>query len=191
LADEEKTFALVHGWSHADHAPAGEKKAEFGAHRPLEVMATEAEQSLHRAREYLGRKLLPIFVPPWNRLPPDLVPYLPKLGFTGLSTFTDRKAAVPVKGLTQINTHIDPIDWHGTRSTIEPAAIVAGMAGAVERRMAGTADPGEPIGLLTHHLVHDDVIWTLCERLIAHLASRELRFIPPNQLFSEWKQDHG
>lgn len=183
LAEERRAFALVHGWSHADHAPAGEKKAEFGAHRPADIMAAQAEQALHAARERLGPRFLPIFVPPWNRISQDLIPHLPRSGFRGLSTFTDRKAAHPAAGLVQVNTHVDPIDWHGTRSVADPDLIVAGLAGAIERRVAGHADRDEPVGFLTHHLVHDDAIWSLCERLIAHLAAGGIRFLCPDACF--------
>jgi hypothetical protein len=183
LVDEPKAFALVHGWSHANHASAGEKKAEFGAHRALDIMAAQAERSLHLAKDRLGAKLLPVFVPPWNRISRELIPHLPHLGLQGLSTFRDRTAAYPAAGLVQINTHIDPIDWHGTRSLADPALIVGSLAKAVERRISSDADADEPIGLLTHHLVHDDVIWTLCERLIAHLAARDMVFLCPDRCF--------
>ncbi len=182
MAGEDRAFALVHGWSHANHAPEGEKKAEFGAHRPLDVMTMEAREGLHRAGQLLGPKLLPAFVPPWNRIAPGLLSCLSPLGFAGLSTFGDRKAASPVEGLIQINTHIDPIDWHGTRSLVDPEKLVAGIAAAVERRVAGKADPSEPVGFLTHHLVHDEVIWSLCERLIAYFATRGIRFLRPDEL---------
>ncbi|WP_262296326.1 glycosyltransferase [Microvirga sesbaniae] len=183
LAQERTAFALVHGWSHANHAPAGEKKAEFGRHRGLDVMAADLERALHGARERLGSKLLPVFVPPWNRISRDLVAGLPRLGFRGMSAFTDRASAHPVPGLLQINTHVDPIDWHGTRGLADPASIIADLASAVERRATGRADRGEPIGFLTHHLAHDDVIWSLCERLIAHLAARDIRFLCPDACF--------
>ena len=188
LAGEDRVFALVHGWSHANHAPAGEKKAEFGAHRPLDLMAAQAAQGLHRAGELLGPKLLRVFVPPWNRISPGLLPRLPLLGFAAVSTFGDRSTASPGEGLVQINTHIDPIDWHGSRSLVDPESFVAGIAAAVERRVAGQADAGEPIGFLTHHLVHDEVIWSLCERLIAYFATRGIRFLRPDELLYEWNR---
>ncbi|WP_201830529.1 glycosyltransferase [Microvirga zambiensis] len=183
LAAEEKAFALVHGLDHANHASVSEKKAEFGGHRPLATMAADIERALHLTRERLGQKLLPVFVPPWNRISPDLLPRLAQLGFTGLSTFAERESAFPAAGLLQINTHVDPVDWHGTRSLADPAEIVARLAAAVERRVAGEADGGEPIGFLTHHLIHDDVIWSLCERLIARLAARGIRFLRPDICF--------
>jgi hypothetical protein len=85
---------------------------------------------------------------------------------------------------------VDPIDWHGTGSLADPALIVANLAGAVERRVAGGANRDEPIGFLTHHLVHDDVIWTLCERLIAHLAGKGLRFLSPDVYFELETRSH-
>jgi predicted glycosyltransferase len=41
LTQEPKAVALVHGRRHANHAPADDKKAEFGAHRPLDVLASD------------------------------------------------------------------------------------------------------------------------------------------------------
>ena len=183
LAREENAFALVHGWSHANHAPEGVKKAEFGPHRSLAAMERQAEESLRAARTALGGKLLPVFVPPWNRIAPDLVPLLPDLGYIGLSTFRDRDRHAPVKKLVQINTHVDPVDWHGTRSLAAPETIVAGIAAAVGRRVAGEADPDEPVGFLTHHLMHDEAIWSFCERLAMFLAERDIRFLRIQELF--------
>lgn len=184
LRTEEQAVALVHGWSHVNQAPTGAKKAEFGNHRPLEVMAREAAQALLHAKERLGGKLLPVFVPPWNRVSSRLLPELTHAGFSGISTFTDRRTAYPVQGLLQINTHVDPIDWHGTRSLLDPAVIIANLTGAIERRLTGDADPEEPIGFLTHHLVHDDVIWAFCEALMIHLAAQAIPVLRPDVVFS-------
>ncbi|WP_445501894.1 glycosyltransferase [Microvirga sp. G4-2] len=184
LRKEETAFALVHGWSHANHAPEGQKKAEFGVHRPTAIMAAETEQALQRAREKLGGTLLPVFVPPWNRVSPELIQHLPRTGFTALSTFNDRKAAFPVEGLLQVNTHIDPIDWHGTRSLADPAFIIANLAAAIDRRVMGTADREEPIGFLTHHLIHDNVIWSFCEELMMQLRHWGVPLMRPDQVFS-------
>lgn len=183
LRDEDGAFALVHGWRHANHAPPGEKKAEFGDHRPLEAMADEAGNALIAVQATLGAKLLPVFVPPWNRIAPGLARLLPDLGYSALSTFTDRDRHRPVKDLLQINTHIDPIDWHGTGSLVAPEGIVAALAAAIDRRVGGAADAAEPIGILTHHRVHDEAIWFFCEQLIAFLADRNIRFLRINRLF--------
>jgi hypothetical protein len=146
-------------------------------------MMAEVQHGLQMAREHLGAKLLPVFVPPWNRISREIIPKLPHLGFRALSTFTDRGSAFPAQGLIQINTHVDPIDWRGARSAVDLQQIVASLAGAIERRIIGEADRDEPIGLLTHHLVHDEVIWMLSERLIAYLAERGIYFLRPDACF--------
>jgi predicted glycosyltransferase len=183
LDGEETAFVLVHGSSHANHAPPGEKKAEFGGHRPVDAMAMEAAAALKMARDLLGSKLLPVFVPPWNRIAPSLMPCLPSSGYDAVSTFRDRPASNPAQGLIQINTHIDPIDWRGTRSLAEPEEIVSILAGAVERRVEGVADKSEPIGFLTHHLVHDEAIWSFCELLMIYLAEKDIHFLRIDELF--------
>lgn len=183
LREEAGAFALVHGWSHANHAPPGEKKAEFGGHRPLATMAEEAGSALRALEAALGPKVLPVFVPPWNRIAPTLAARLPGLGYTGLSAFKDRDRHSSVTDLVQINTHIDPIDWHGTRSLAAIEGILAQIAAAIDRRVDGIADPDEPIGLLTHHLIHEETVWLFCERLLSYLASRNMRLLPMNGLF--------
>ncbi|MDJ1159455.1 glycosyltransferase [Chelatococcus sp. SYSU_G07232] len=169
LADEPLASPLVHGLSHRNHAPADEKKAEFGAHRPTAALVADAERALATARERFGARLLPIFVPPWNRIAPALVAELPALGFCGLSTFRDRPATEAAPGLIQVNTHLDPVDWHGSRSLVAEDMLLDGLVRAIAARRRAD-DTLEPIGLLTHHLVHDEAIWSFCERLIERLC---------------------
>ncbi|ALA19802.1 glycosyl transferase family 28 [Chelatococcus sp. CO-6] len=170
LAMAPQASVLVHGFAHANHAPAGEKKAEFGPHRDLPEMERELRSGLAMARAVFGEKLVPVFVPPWNRCVPALAPALARAGYAGLSLFGDRTAP-DMAGLPLVNTHLDPIDWHGTRSLAEPTRLLAGLARAILRRAGGIADADEPIGLLTHHAVHDEAVWRFCERLLATLRN--------------------
>lgn len=170
LAMAPQASVLVHGFAHANHAPAGEKKAEFGPHRDLTEMERELRSGLAMARAVFGEKLVPVFVPPWNRCVPALAPALARAGYAGLSFFGDRTAP-DMAGLPLVNTHLDPIDWHGTRSLAEPVRLLAGLARAILRRAGGIADADEPIGLLTHHAVHDEAVWRFCERLLATLRN--------------------
>jgi len=148
-------------------------------------MAAETAEALRRAAAAIGDRLLPVFVPPWNRIAPDLVARLPRAGFRGLSTFRDRAARAPADGLLQVNAHVDPIDWHGTRSLADPACLVAVLAAAVDRRSGGQADPDEPVGLLTHHLVHDERVWTFCEKLMVYLLGKNATFLSADDVFPD------
>jgi predicted glycosyltransferase len=173
---------LVHGLTHANHAPADEKKAEFGAHRPLNALLRDAETAISRLRRIGGDSLVPIFVPPWNRISSDLVSALPGLGYTGLSTFGPHPAQVA--DLRVVNTDIDPMDWHGTRSLLEPAAIVSQVAEAVTARSGQLSKEQGPVGLLTHHLVHDEAIWAFLDQLLDTLCQNNVAIQPPAAVFA-------
>lgn len=161
---------VVHGLSHRNHAPAGEKKAEFGAHRDLEQLVADCAVARDRLGAVFGNRLTPMFVPPWNRVAPDLLEALPGLGYRAISTFTPRKAPLAAPGLHRINTHLDPIDWKGTRSLVDPGALVAQITGQLQDRRLGRADAEEPYGILTHHLVHDAAIWHFTTELLSRLT---------------------
>ena len=60
---------------------------------------------------------------------------------------------------------------------------VGRIAAAIDRRVDGLADPSEPIGLLTHHLVHDEAVWIFCESLMEYLARRAMLFLRIQELF--------
>ena len=175
VAAQPQLVPMVHGWAHASHAPPGEKKAEFGAHRPLPRMQAEAGAGLARLADLFGPALRPVFVPPWNRIAPEMTATLPGLGYRALSTFTPRRAPAAAPGLAAINTHLDPIAWKTTRSLADPQALIAQTARQLADRRSGRADPGEPYGLLTHHLVHDAAIWQFVETLLARLLAGPAR----------------
>lgn len=168
-ADNPQLIPVVHGWAHQNHAPAGEKKAEFGAHRPLEELLEDAEHGLTALKKLFGSSLRPMFVPPWNRISPEMLTWLAGAGFTAVSTFAPRKAAKPASGLLRVNTHLDPIDWKGGRSLLPPEQLIAQVARQLRDRRLGEADNAEPYGLLTHHLVHDEAIWSFISALAKRL----------------------
>ncbi len=147
---------LVHGWTHESHAPEGTKKAEFG-HPRADALA-ETDAALTRMRALFGVSLLEMFVPPWNRIDGSVVAGLNAQGYRMLSTYLPRPAR-HVSGLLQINTHIDPIHWRGGGGLADADGLIAGIVTLLQDRRAGKTDAREPLGFLTHHLVHDDAIW--------------------------------
>lgn len=155
LADEGLATVAVHGWAHRNHAPAGEKKAELGAHRPAPVVLAELVRGFATLRDLHGTRLAPVLVPPWNRVAPEVVAGLPALGFRALSVFGPPKPAP----LAVRNTHVDLIDWHGTRGGRPADALWADLARELDRPGGG------PIGILSHHLVHDAPAWSFLETL--------------------------
>lgn len=146
---------LQHGYAHSNHAPIGEKKAELGPERPAMMVLGELGTGWLALERLFGPAVLPILVPPWNRIAPGLVPALPEIGFRGLSTFGIRPHPRPVSGWVQVNTHIDIIDWR-TRRFAGTEAVLGAFARALA---AARVESGEPLGLLSHHLAMDEAAW--------------------------------
>lgn len=159
---------LQHGWAHANHAPEGEKKAELGDHRPADAIGEELGQGFDRLRSLFGERFLPVLTPPWNRIGPETTTALPGWGYAGLSTFGPRKAK---GGIVRTNTHADVIDWRGGRGFAGDRAVLDAACHHLAARRAGTADPDEPTGLLTHHLDHDGESWDFIDRFLVRTRS--------------------
>lgn len=149
-----KVVVAVHGWSHANHAPPSAKKQELGAHRPLQSVVAELDAGLSRLRSLYGDRVLPMLVPPWNRIDGTVVDALPALGFTILSTFGPPRPAP----LAVLNGTVDLMDWHGTRGCRDAATLVREIIVQLEAT-------SPPVELLTHHLVHDEACWAFLEAL--------------------------
>ena len=160
LDDQPHVRVAVHGWSHQNHAAPGAKSQELAAHRPLPQMRDQLRDGLALLQDLHGPRALPLLVPPWNRIAPDLLPHLARDGFAALSTFGPE---TPVPGLAIVNTQLDVIDWHGGRSLRDPDALWRDLA-----QLAGSGRAH--VGLLTHHLVHDAAIWDFLQDVIALAA---------------------
>lgn len=161
IAASRRATVLQHGYAHANHAPDGSRPIELGGRAPATVLG-ELGAGRTALREAFGAGFLAVLVPPWNRLDPVLIAGLGAAGFCGLSTFGRRPEAPPAPGLRQVNTHLDPVDWRGSR-------LFIGEAAALER-LCALLDPEEPIGILTHHLVMDEAGWAFLDRLLGLLA---------------------
>ena len=127
-----------------------------------------------------GSQLLPVFVPPWNRLAPALAAALPELGYRGLSAVP----GVPIPGLRRIDATLDPIDWRGSRSLRAPETMLTALADDITRR------PERPIVLLTHHLAQDPAVWRFIEQLLAALLKHPaIEMLHPRRAFDSDAMD--
>ena len=153
-----------HGFAHANHAPAGEKKQELGLHRPLADVLDELAAGRAKLLDLFGDTLRPVLVPPWNRIGAALPPHLPAIGISGLSVFG--KPAQPAGG--RLDSNVDIMDWHGTRGGLAAATLVPLLVRALEtaRKIGGV-----PVGILTHHLVHDETAWAFLDALFAEAGA--------------------
>lgn len=175
ITESDMLIPVVHGWAHQNHAAADLKKAEFGATRAPRDCAKDMQNALRDMKELFGGRLAAMFVPPWNRIDPALMIPLAEAGYDAVSTFLPRREATPVSGLTQINTHLDPIFWRGTRGLVSPETLVAKTAAFLKDRRRKITDNTEPFGYLTHHLVHDDDIWEFSRQFLNEMCDGPTR----------------
>ncbi|PSC04624.1 glycosyl transferase family 28 [Alsobacter soli] len=183
LARHRLACVLQHGYAHANHAPPEAKKQELG-YAPTALVVAELEFGRERLEALFGERFLPILVPPWNRIAPDVTRELQRIGVRGLSTFKRRESAWAAPGVYVANTHLDPIDWRGSRGLADVAGLVCSLAAHAADLAEGRADPEEAYGLLTHHLVHDGWIWRFLEDLLGRLAvSPAARFVSAREAF--------
>lgn len=160
----ENISVAVHGYAHINHAPATGKKRELGLHRGLDTVKNELLAGFDKLQALHGARFVPMLVPPWNRIDREVVEALAGSGYRALSVYGPEKAAA----LPQLNTHIDPIDWHGTRGCRDHGTLYAELAARLETTMTqghGTA------GFLTHHLVHDGSLRDFLEQLFDMTAT--------------------
>lgn len=183
IAAEPGVRVLQHGFAHANHAPPGHKKMELG-YAPLPVTLEDLRTGADRLARLFGAKVVPALVPPWNRIEEAVLQRLPTLGFSGVSTFKARTMPFPVEGLVQINTHWDPIAWQSGGGLADRAVLLDALAERARDVAADRVDPGEPFGILTHHLVHDPWTWRFVEEVLTLLVGRgRAIFRDPAELF--------
>ncbi|MHA1538261.1 MAG: polysaccharide deacetylase family protein [Alphaproteobacteria bacterium] len=170
LEKTPQVSVLQHGYAHRNHAAAGEKKCELGSARPAEYVIADIAVGRQSLEALFGPAAMPVMVPPWNRIAPHLVPMLPEIGFCGLSRFGPRQRPPALAGLAQCNTHVDIIDWRGSRGFIGEEAALSAVAGHLADRRSGAVDADEPTGILTHHRDHDGACWDFLGALFLRLA---------------------
>jgi hypothetical protein len=170
LHGEPLAVPCVHGWAHARHTPAPAKAMELGGDRPTRVVLDELVRGRERLRALFGARLSGILVPPWNRIAPDIAERVHECGFTALSTFDWRSTGTT---LPEINTHVDIVDWHGGRGGRD---LDWALAECTRRLAQARERGGEPVGILSHHLVHDEQAWATLDGLMGALKARGCGF---------------
>ncbi|MGH6891959.1 MAG: polysaccharide deacetylase family protein [Dongiaceae bacterium] len=176
LGRQRSVSVLQHGFDHRNRAPAGAKKSEFPATRPWPDVAGDLARGRDLLAAAFGTRFVPVLTPPWNRIDAGHASRLPSLGYRGLTAYLARPektaAPGPARGFAQVNTHVDVIDWRGARGFVGRKTALDLLARHLAAKRLGQADPEEPTGLLTHHLVHDTETWDFLGALLDWCAKR-------------------
>lgn len=177
LRTRPRVRILQHGWAHVDHAAPGQKSIELGGVADSTACSADMGRGVALLEASFGNRFLPVMVPPWNRIDEACLAELAALGFRGISTFAD-DARGGSHALAHVNTHVDLIDWHGTRR-MKP------LAQLVDEFEARLSQPGcRVIGLLSHHLnMSLDDMATLRQFLCHVDQIGQCRWTSPEHLF--------
>ncbi len=153
VADAPHVTGAVHGNAHVNHAPTGEKPCELGSHRPLEAVLDELRRSRARLAELFGDRLSVLCVPPWNRIAREVEAHVGEAGFAGVSAHGWLKGE---EAAPRANAHLDIIHWSAGGSGRNIGWIAGELASNLRQaRQRG----GRAVGILTHHLAHDEIAW--------------------------------
>jgi peptidoglycan/xylan/chitin deacetylase (PgdA/CDA1 family) len=168
LADEPHAWVLQHGWQHKNFQlkEKREKAAELGSRRDPEELMAQLADGKARLDTLFGSKFIPAMVPPWNRIDPEISRRLPDIGLPGLSTFTWHNFPRD----HQIQSHIDILKWKKQVRFIgwESARLRFDLQLTRRRNIRN-----EPLGLLTHHLAHDEGCFDFLEEFLSIAAHHE------------------
>ncbi len=165
LAGAKRVRVLQHGWDHTDHAPPGRPKSELSVTRaPTEVQA-QLEDGRRRLAALFGDRFVPVLVPPFNEMSHHLADAVRRAGYDKVSVYGD----YPGLPLASRNIHLDIIDWP-TGHAAAPDVNIRRAIAALKLRRYGLLPQRLPIGVVSHHLVHDAPIWSLAEELLGRLV---------------------
>lgn len=167
----------AHGFAHRSHSPRKEKPCEIGRHRPPETVLAELSHGRERLLELFPGRLSGLLVPPWNRIHDELVGRIGEAGFAAISAHGWERRA----GARFVNAHVDIVHWSGGRVGRERSWIFAEIA----RNLAeARARDWSAVGVLTHHLAHDEKAWAGLAAIFDSLAG-EARWVAADDLVGQ------
>lgn len=174
--DGTQARVMPHGWRHVNHEPAGAKKSEYGPRRAVEERLAEIDGACNRIAALAGTRALLVFTPPWNNIATDLLPHLHRSKAAGVSAYRMPGREPQSASRPRLDTHVDLIDWRGTRQGLSAERLVDLLVPWVKLASVTENPLDSAVGVLSHHLVtrpNDWSAWAPVWRVIAsHSASR-------------------
>jgi len=155
-----------HGVDHANKlAPDGPRSEFLESTTQAEI---NAAVSAGRAR-LVAAGLPPVtFVPPWNEPNDRLIAAIVEAKYDGYSIGINGRER---DGLKHIGAQLDILRWKGKPHFKGRRRVFDAIRKQLEaRRRRGAFN--EPLGILTHHLVHDDAAWHFLDWFVSYARKR-------------------
>ncbi|HXS38906.1 MAG TPA: hypothetical protein VN766_01910 [Stellaceae bacterium] len=165
LARDNNIRVLQHGWNHVNHAPPPLPEAELAEGRDPEEVCDQLTEGRQRLAALFGPRFLPVLVPPHNQLSRHLHRVVEGIGYGFISSHGDF-AALPMPSR---NAHLDVIEWQTNQAQFASVLVRIAIA-ALRLRRYGIVAADLPIGILTHHLAHDEAVWRVTDELLRQLT---------------------
>lgn len=165
-----EVYVALHGIKHHNNGGSG-IPTEFTEQCDMQSVAETLKNYKENFAALFGMQFIPIFVPPWNTLPPAFEDILLSSGFTAISTMN-----LSCQKYSDINVDIDINDWkrHAIRDEVP---ILQDIIGLIKQGR-------KSIGLMGHHKLLDDRAVEFIDRLFAILASHHARVQARKALFA-------
>lgn len=183
LSEYPTVAVLQHGWGHKNWDPNG--KSEYPANRSESDICLELARGRDRLETLFGKQFMPVFVPPWHAFDHRFSPLLPQNGISWLSRKGPRAGINVTNGLMQINVHVSLITWSDPPAFNNEDFYLNKIVRHLRGRRLGLVDPGEPTGLLTHHLVQNNPSYDFISKFIAISSDNPaVAWLNPRKLFA-------
>jgi hypothetical protein len=164
LAGEGLVSPIQHGCDHIDRAGPGEPSCEFRAEAAPAEIAIAISDAWGRLSAAMNAT--PLYAPPWNLAPQNVVQALATTPLTHVSLYGGDTAGP----IARLNAHIDVMRWRPARFRGAAAVWLRLRKLLMARRRQGSW--ADPIGLLTHHRNLDEPAWAFLEEFFTRAASR-------------------
>jgi hypothetical protein len=132
-----------HGWRHVNLQRIG-GKSEFGEERPIEKQWRDICQGLKKMTETFGDRFIPVFTPPWNRVPTATLKVLQELNFKAVSmTGFLPKVFKPGSGFKNLRIQLDLHTRKAKDSHLDFLDLLNELSAFMTTQ--------GPIGIMLHH----------------------------------------
>lgn len=175
-----------HGYAHINHAPRGQGLGawELGLHRSEAAVLSDLAIGRTQLETRFGESFLPVIVPPWNRIAPELFGPISNCGYIGVSAFGAHAVTDTPEGLVIANAHCDPIRWKSGATFAGEHKSIMQLVTHFEARRCGHADIHEHTGFLTHHIDLDSAGWAFSANLVNLIDSHPgAQWVSPSTVF--------